>query len=126
MLTSEFNYHLPPELIAQMPLENRDHSRLMVVEKSSGKIIHSSFKKITDYLLETDILIFNNTKVMRSRLHAKRQTGGKVELFVTTPHYQQENKNTWLALLNPAKRIRNNDILQINETLSCKVLEKNY
>lgn len=95
MLTSDFDYHLPPELIAQAPAPERDGSRLLVVERSSGRIEHRSFRDLPDYLRSGDLLVVNDTRVFPARLHGVRAaTGGKVEaLFL-----REEAPGRWLAL----------------------------
>ena len=87
MKVSDFNYDLPEELIAQHPVEPRDTSRLMTLDKESGAICHkASFHSILEELQEGDVLIFNNTKVIPARLYGERKgTGGKVEVLLLTP-----------------------------------------
>ena len=72
MLVSDFDYDLPTELIAQYPAAQRDASRMMVLNKTSGKITHTNFKDILDYLEEGDLLVFNETKVFPARLYGRR------------------------------------------------------
>lgn len=73
MKLSEFDYYLPEELIAQTPIEKRDESRLMVLDKNTGKIEHKVFKDIIDYLEPGDCLVRNNTKVIPARLYGKKK-----------------------------------------------------
>ncbi|MGB3861971.1 MAG: S-adenosylmethionine:tRNA ribosyltransferase-isomerase, partial [Candidatus Aminicenantaceae bacterium] len=68
MLVSDFDYDLPKELIAQVPLEHRDHSRMMVMDRANGKIIHSNFNHFTDYLKAGDVMVLNNSKVIPARV----------------------------------------------------------
>ncbi|MEE9501042.1 MAG: S-adenosylmethionine:tRNA ribosyltransferase-isomerase, partial [Candidatus Aminicenantaceae bacterium] len=68
MLVSDFNYNLPKELIAQVPLEQRDLSRMMVLDHDNGKIIHSHFQHFPDYLKKGDVLVLNNSKVIPARV----------------------------------------------------------
>ena len=75
MELSEFNYELPEELIAQTPIEKRDESRLMILDKNTGKIEHKIFKDIIDYLEPGDCLVRNNTRVIPARLYGKKDTG---------------------------------------------------
>ena len=72
MELSEFNYELPEELIAQTPIEKRDESRLMILDKNTGKIEHKIFKDIIDYLEPGDCLVRNNTRVIPARLYGKK------------------------------------------------------
>ena len=82
MKLSEFDYYLPEELIAQTPIEKRDESRLMVLDKNTGKIEHKVFKDIIDYLEPGDCLVRNNTKVIPARLYGKKETGANVEFVL--------------------------------------------
>ena len=79
MELSEFNYELPEELIAQTPIEKRDDSRLMILDKNTGKIEHKIFKDIIDYLEPGECLVRNNTRVIPARLYGKKETGAHVE-----------------------------------------------
>jgi S-adenosylmethionine:tRNA ribosyltransferase-isomerase len=76
---SDLNYKLPNELIANSPVQPRDHSRLMVLDRNTGKIRHKHFYELVDIVRPTDVLVFNNTKVMPVRVIGKKETGGKVE-----------------------------------------------
>jgi S-adenosylmethionine:tRNA ribosyltransferase-isomerase len=79
---SQFNFNLPKELVAQYPSQERDESRLMVVNRSTGKIEHKVFKDILGYFNDGDVMIFNNTKVFPARLFGqKEKTGAKIEVF---------------------------------------------
>lgn len=81
MLVTDFNYDLPQELIAQHPVEPRDHSRLLVVDKTTGEIEHKHFYDLPEYLRPGDVLVFNDTRVIPARLHGFKDTGAKVEVF---------------------------------------------
>ena len=72
MLVTDFDYDLPQELIAQHPMEPRDHSRLLVVDKKTGEIEHKHFYDLVNYLKPGDVLVFNDTRVIPARLHARR------------------------------------------------------
>src|SRR6188508_15340 len=86
MRTDQFTYTLPQELIAQTPVEPRDHSRLLVVERSSGTIEHRRFFEIGDYLREGDLLVANESRVLPARLQGRKEpSGGKVELLLLRP-----------------------------------------
>ncbi|MDH4101008.1 MAG: S-adenosylmethionine:tRNA ribosyltransferase-isomerase, partial [Nitrospirota bacterium] len=83
MLLSRFDYQLPPELIAQHPVEPRDHSRLMVLDRRNRSILHRRFYDITEYLYPGDLLVVNNTKVFPARLVGEKQgSGGRIEFFL--------------------------------------------
>ncbi len=85
MKTSEFDYTLPPELIAQTPIEPRDASRLLMLDRATGEITHRAFHDILDYLRPGDLLVGNNSRVIPARLHGFKPTGGAVEIFLLRP-----------------------------------------
>jgi S-adenosylmethionine:tRNA ribosyltransferase-isomerase len=122
MRTSDFDYHLPPELIAQTPLEPRDKSRLMVLNRASGSIEHRHFSDLVDYLKTGDVLVFNDSRVIPARLKGKKaETGGKVELLLL---HQRENA-VWEVLLKPAKRVAVGARLEIgnaNDSVSVEII----
>lgn len=101
MEVKDFDFYLPEELIAQHPLEKRDESRLMVVDKTTGKIEHKIFKEIVDYLEPGDCLVLNNTRVMPARLiGAKEASGGRMEFLLL----KRIDKNSWETLVKPGRR----------------------
>ena len=105
MNKSDFYYDLPESLIAQHPLEPRDHSRMMVLNKQSDEIVHKHFYDITDYLREGDCLILNNTRVLPARIYGtKKETGAIVEFLLLN---QIEN-DLWETLAGPGKRAKEN------------------
>jgi len=101
---SDFNYDLPPELIAQKPLAERDSSRMMVVTRNEGKIFHARFQDFPDHLQKGDVLVLNNTKVIPAKVWGKRG-GASVEfLFI-----KEKAPGLWNVLCKPAKRVRPGD-----------------
>ena len=103
MKTSDFYYDLPQELIAQTPIEPRDASRLMVLNKETGAIEHKIFRDLTEYLTDKDCLILNNTRVIPARIYGtKMETGAYVEFLLLT---QKEN-DVWECLCKPGKRAK--------------------
>ncbi|MBS4176217.1 tRNA preQ1(34) S-adenosylmethionine ribosyltransferase-isomerase QueA [Lederbergia citrea] len=103
MKVEMFNFDLPEELIAQVPLENRTSSRLMVLDKQTGEIKHEIFKNITEYLREGDCLVLNDTKVLPARLlGSKPDTGAKIEVLLL----KQIEGDKWETLIKPAKRVK--------------------
>lgn len=103
MKTSDFYYDLPQELIAQTPLEPRDSSRLLVLNRKTGEIFHRHFYDILDYLKPGDLLVLNNSRVIPARLYGKRtDTGGSVELLLLSQH----EANVWETLVKPGKRAK--------------------
>jgi len=102
MKTSDFDYHLPSGLIAQTPIEPRDHSQLMVLNRSRGSIEHRRFFEIVDYLRAGDVLVFNDSRVIPARISGKKaDTGGKVELLLL----RQLDTSVWETLVKPGKRV---------------------
>ena len=101
MKTSLFDYHLPPELIANSPVSPRDHSRLMIIDKKNNTISHKHFFDIIDYLDKNDVLVLNQTKVFPARIFGKKESGGKVELLLT----KATGEFTWEALAKPGLKV---------------------
>lgn len=101
MELSEFNYYLPKELIAQVPIKNRDESRLMVLDRQNQTIEDKIFKDIVDYLEPGDCLVRNNTKVIPARLYGKKETGANVE-FVLLKNIEGD---TWEAMVRPGNKL---------------------
>jgi S-adenosylmethionine:tRNA ribosyltransferase-isomerase len=102
---SQFKFDLPDELIAQYPSKERDESRLMVVDRKTGKIEHKIFKDILDYFDDGDVMIFNNTKVFPARMYGKKEkTGAKIEVFLLRE--LNADAKLWDVLVDPARKIR--------------------
>lgn len=102
---SQFNFELPPELIAKYPTERRDESRLMVVHRKTGKIEHKIFKDVLDYFEEDDCFIFNNTRVFPARMYGKKEkTGANIEVFLLRE--LNPDARLWDVLVDPARKIR--------------------
>lgn len=103
MKTSDFYYDLPPELIAQDPLQDRSASRLLVLDKESGKIEHHMFREIAGYLEPGDCLVINDTKVIPARLLGeKADTGAKVEVLLL----KRKENDIWETLVKPGRKMR--------------------
>ncbi len=114
MKLSQFKYKLPQELIALYPSQNRDESRLMVVNRESGKIEHKVFKDIIEYFSEDDLLVFNNTKVFPARLFGnKEKTGAEIEVFLLRE--LNRDQRLWDVLVDPARKIRIGNKLYFGE-----------
>ncbi|QFT90023.1 S-adenosylmethionine:tRNA ribosyltransferase-isomerase [Bacillus sp. THAF10] len=108
-----FDFHLPEELIAQTPLEQREASRLMVLNKETGEVRHeASFRAILDYVREGDCLVLNDTRVLPARLFGvKSDTGAKIEVLLL----KQEEGDTWETLIKPAKRVKEGTLLTFGD-----------
>ncbi len=104
LCTHDFYYDLPEELIAQHPLEKRDHSRLMVLDRATGRIEHKHFYDIIDYLNEGDVLVINDSKVIPARLYGHVE--GREEAGIELLLLRQRNLDTWETLVKPGKRAR--------------------
>ncbi|WP_028392062.1 tRNA preQ1(34) S-adenosylmethionine ribosyltransferase-isomerase QueA [Bacillus cihuensis] len=103
-----FDFHLPEELIAQVPLLDRESSRLMVLNKETGEMEHETFKQITNYLKPGDCLVLNDTKVLPARLFGSKDgTGAKIEVLLL----KQEENDSWETLVKPAKRIKEGSVI---------------
>jgi len=103
MNVKDFDFYLPEELIAQHPLEQRDASRLMVLDKKTGEILHKSFHDVLEYLNKGDTLVLNNTRVMPARLIGEKEgTGGKIEFLLL----KRIDKDKWECLAKPGKSAR--------------------
>lgn len=115
---SDFDYNLPPELIAQRPAEPRDSSRLMVLHRQSGRIEHRVFSDITDYLGPKDLLVLNNTKVIPARLLGRKAgTGAEVEILLLRP----AEDGCWSCLVRPGRRLKAGSKVEFEGGLSAEI-----
>lgn len=117
MKTTDFNYHLPEELIAQTPLEPRDSSRLLVYDRKTDKLSHSIFYDIVNYLKKGDVLCINNTRVLPARLLGKTASGGAVEFLLL----KRLELDIWEVLVKPGKKARINSKIFFSDNLSATV-----
>ena len=103
MRTADFNFDLPPELIAQQPPPKRDESRLLVLQRNNGRLQHQAFRDLPGFLRAGDVLVLNNSRVIPARLHgANARTGGQFEMLLL----EEYARNDWWAMLRPGKRAR--------------------
>jgi len=110
MKTSDFDYCLPAELIAQTPIERRDRSRLLILDRSKDSLEHRHFYQIADYLRRGDVLVFNDSRVIPARLSGRKSdTGGRVEILLL----RRLKDNTWETLVKPAKRVKTGGSLEL-------------
>ena len=119
MLVTDFDYDLPQELIAQHPMEPRDHSRLLVVDKKTGEIEHKLFYDLVNYLKPGDVLVFNDPRVIPARLHGTKDTGAHVEVFLLT----RRDATDWEVLVRPGKKLQVGAKINFSDELSCEVIE---
>lgn len=120
MLKSDFYYDLPEELIAQTPVEPRDSSRLMKIDRESGEITHDRFFNICNYLKKGDLLVMNDSKVFPARIYGtKRSTGVPVE-FLLLKHMELDK---WEVMVRPGRRLKAGTVVDFSEELSAEILD---
>lgn len=115
---SSYWYDLPVELIAQHPKDKRSESKMLVLDKESGKIQHEKFSDIIEHLKPSDILVVNNTKVIPARLFGTKSTGAKVEVFLL----EQKTENRWECLVKPGRKLQIGAEIIFNEELKAKII----
>ncbi len=120
MNISEYDYELPENLIAQMPADKRENSKMLVLDRQNQTVEHKHFFDITDYIDSNSILVLNNTKVLPARLYGTKETGAKIEILLL----EEKNKNHWSALIKPSKRIKQETLITISNDLQIKPLKK--
>lgn len=111
--TKSYYYDLPEELIAQVPAEPRDSSRLLVCHKDSGEIEHKIFRDIVDYFRKGDVLVVNNTRVLPARLYGRKETGAEIEVLLL----KRINLCTWECLAKPGKRLKKGSVIVFSDEL---------
>ena len=124
MKLSDFNFELPQSLLAQYPTEDRDESRLLVLDRSNGDVKHLTFKDIINYFDENDVLVLNNTKVFPARLYGnKEKTGARIEVFLLRELNTEQR--LWDVLVDPARKIRIGNKLYFgdDESLVAEVID---
>ena len=120
MKTSDFFYDLPEELIAQTPLEKRDSSRLLRLDRKSGEVSHSVFSDVANSLKEGDCLVLNNTRVLPARIYGTRKDTGAVVEFVLL---KQKGTNLWECLAGPGKKAKQGYEFKFSDNLEAEVLD---
>jgi S-adenosylmethionine:tRNA ribosyltransferase-isomerase len=117
MKTSDFDYHLPESFIAQTPAEPRDSSRLLILQRETGKLEHRLFRDISDYLNAGDLLVLNQTRVIPARIYARKETGGRVELLLL----RREDRLTWQCLVG-GKGLNVDKIVQVEDGPTAEII----
>lgn len=121
MKTEDFNYELNPDLIAQTPLTNRENSKLMILERTTGALEHKKFSDIIDYFNKGDCLVLNNTKVLPARIKGvKTDTNAQIELLLL----KEVEKDVWECLSRPFKRLHIGTEINFNDKLKAQVIKK--
>ena len=125
MLISEYDYNLPEELIAQMPADKRDNSRMMVLNRKDRTISHKHFYDIVDLIGPNTLLVMNNTKVLPARLIGHKDTGAKIEVFLLKQNSKmQDEHENWEVLIKPSKRVKPDTIIKISDELSVRAIKR--
>lgn len=120
MRTDDFDYELPPELIAQTPVDPRDSSRLLVYRRETGEIQDQVFRDVIDYFEPGDVLAINDTKVLPARLFGeKKDTGGAVEILLLT----RREADLWEILVRPGKKARVGAVIEFTDALSAEIVD---
>ena len=121
MLLSDFDYDLPEELIAQMPADKRENSKMMVLDRKNKTIMHKHFYDIVDLIDPNSLLVLNNTKVLPARLYGiKEETGAKIEIFLL----KQLDGKQWETLIKPSKRIKEETLIKVSDELSARAISQ--
>ena len=123
MLKSDFYYDLPNELIAQVPLKNRDHSKLMVLSKDTGKFQHEYFYNIINYLNEGDCLVLNDTKVIPARLIGKINNSVCEILLLKRLSLENDNEIIYECIVRPGKKLKIGKKVFFSDKLSCEIID---
>ena len=120
MNISEYDYNLPENLIAQMPADKRENSKMLVLDRCTKTIEHKHFFDIVDFIDKDSILVLNNTKVLPARLYGTKETGAKIEVFLL----EQKGERQWSALIKPSKRVKPDTIITVSNELKIKPLKR--
>lgn len=120
MRLSDFKYQLPEKLIAQEPLKDRDKSRLLVLDRQTGEIEHKVFKDIVDFFGPNDVLVVNDTRVVKARLKGyKEKTDAEIEVFLL----RELNENMWEIMVKPARKVRMGNTITLAEGVTCDIID---
>ncbi|MCM1338387.1 MAG: tRNA preQ1(34) S-adenosylmethionine ribosyltransferase-isomerase QueA [Muribaculaceae bacterium] len=119
---SDFDYELPEELIAQMPADKRQNSKMLVLNRTDNTVEHKHFFDIVDYLDDNSILVLNNTKVIPARLYGTKETGAKIEVFLLEA--AADNQKLWSALIKPSKRVKPGTEITVSPELKIKPIKR--
>ena len=122
--TSAFDYDLPAELIARVPADRREDSRLLVADRAAGSILHRRFRQLPDWFTTGDALVLNETRVLQARLAGRKPSGGRAEVLLLRPLGQAGlEADTWEALVRPGARLRPGSVVEVAEDLMVEILD---
>ena len=121
--TSDFDYELPPELIARYPAERRDAARLLVVDRSSGSLGHGVFPDLLDHVQPGDLVVANDTRVMPARLLGRKPTGAPAEVLLLRPEDGEEDPYLWRAMVRPGGKLKPGRTVVVGPDLSIRILD---
>lgn len=119
--TSDFDFHLPPEQVAQAPAEARDRSRLLVLDRASGEVAHRRFADLAEMVPPGDALVLNETRVFPARLLGRRAGGGEAEVLLLHP--SAEDPSLWTALVRPGAKLKPGKRVEVGEELAVEVVD---
>ena len=119
--TSDFDFHLPPEQVAQSPAERRDASRLLVVDRARGELRHRVFSDLVEYVPPGDALVLNETRVFPARLRGRKGTGAAAEVLLLHPHEGEEK--VWTALVRPGSKLRPGRRVEVGPELAVEIVD---
>jgi S-adenosylmethionine:tRNA ribosyltransferase-isomerase len=119
--TSDYDFHLPPEQIAQHPADRRDRSRLLVLDRASGRLQHRVFTDILELFAPGDVLVLNETRVFPARLRGRRAGGGAAEVFLLHPAAEQPD--LWTALVRPGAKLKPGRRIEVSDELAVEVVD---
>ncbi len=120
MRLSDFKYQLPEKLIAQEPLKERDKSRLLVMDRETGDVEHKVFKDIVDYFGPNDVLVVNDTRVIKARMKGyKEKTDAEIEVFLL----RELNENMWEIMVKPARKVRMGNTITLMDGITCDIID---
>jgi S-adenosylmethionine:tRNA ribosyltransferase-isomerase len=120
MKLSDFQYDLPQEYIAQFPPADRATARMLVLDRQTGKLTHSSFDHITDFVQKGDVFVLNNTRVFKARLVGHKSTGGKVEVLLI----RKVDSDSWEAMISHAKRVHEGTTIAFAQDITATIAKK--
>lgn len=121
--TADFDFHLPDELIAQRPVEQRDRSRLLVVDRASGELRHGHFADVVELVRPGDVLVLNETRVFPARLRGRRPGGGAAEVLLLHPAAGGGDER-WVAMVRPGAKLRPGRRIEVSDELAVEVEEQ--